>query len=225
MTVVAVVQHENDCPLGWFDGWLRDAGATVRIHRPYAGEPLPTIAGADALVVLGGSMSANDDDKVAWLGATKVLLRDAVAAGLPTLGICLGHQLLAAACGGRVERNPAGKQMGLFPLGLTSLGRCERAFATVADRSRCVQWNDDIVVEAPDSAEVLATVDGVPQVLRLGSALGVQFHPEAGADIVAAWAASGPTRPGANGAIAAIRAAEPELVVTWASFARAWLPG
>jgi hypothetical protein len=42
---------------------------------------------------------------------------------------------------------------------------------------------------------------------------------------VAAWAASGPTRPGANGAIAAIRAAEPELVVTWASFARAWLPG
>jgi len=225
MTVVAVVQHEDDCPLGWFDGWLRDAGATVRIHRPYAGEPLPTIAGADALVVLGGSMSANDDDKVAWLGATKALLRDAVAAGLPTLGICLGHQLLAAACGGRVGRNPAGKQMGLFPLGLTSRGQCERAFATVADSARCVQWNDDIVLEVPGSGEVLATVDGIPQVLRLGSALGVQFHPEAGADIVAAWAASGPARPGADEAIAAIRAAEPELIATWASFAPAWLRG
>jgi GMP synthase (glutamine-hydrolysing) len=224
MTVVAVVQHEHDCPLGWFDGWLRDAGATVRIHRPYAGEPLPTIAGADALVVLGGSMSANDDDKVAWLGATKGLLREAVAEGLPTLGICLGHQLLAVACGGRVGRNPAGKQMGLFPLGLTSLGRCERAFATVAGGARCVQWNDDIVLEVPERAEVLATMDGIPQVMRVGSALGVQFHPEAGADIVAAWAASKPARPGADEAIAAIRAAEPELVAIWASFARAWLP-
>jgi len=225
MTAVAVVQHEDDCPLGWFDGWLRDAGATVRIHRPYVGEPLPTIAGADALVVLGGSMSANDDDKVAWLGATRELLREAVAEGLPTLGICLGHQLLAVACGGRVGRNPAGKQMGLFPLGLTSLGRCERAFATVADRARCVQWNDDIVLEAPARAEVLAVADGIPQALRVGSALGVQFHPEAGADIVSAWAVSGPRLPGADEAIAAIRAAEPELRATWASFARAWLSG
>jgi GMP synthase (glutamine-hydrolysing) len=225
LTVVAVVQHEDDCPLGWFDGWLRDAGATVRIHRPHAGEPLPTIAGADALVVLGGSMSANDDDKVAWLGATKGLLREAVAEGLPTLGICLGHQLLAVACGGRVGRNPAGKQMGLFPLGLTSLGRCERAFATVAEGARCVQWNDDIVLEVPEHADVLATVDGIPQVMRVGSAVGVQFHPEAGADIVAAWAASGPARPGADEALAAIRAAEAQLVATWASFARAWLTG
>ena len=62
---------------------MREAGAVVRIHRPYAGEPLPTIAGADALVVLGGSMSANDDDRVGWLGATKGLLRQAVSGGCP----------------------------------------------------------------------------------------------------------------------------------------------
>lgn len=205
---------------------MREAGAVVRIHRPYAGEPLPTIAGADALVVLGGSMSANDDDQVAWLGATKGLLREAVSGGLPTLGICLGHQLLAVACGGRVGRNPAGKQMGLFPVGLTSEGRSERVFDTVADGARCVQWNDDIVQELPDGAVLLAsTAGGIPQAMRVGArAWGVQFHPEVGAGIVARWAASGDERPGAAEAIAAIRAAEPELAATWASFARAWLP-
>ena len=119
----------------------------MRIHRPYAGEPLPTIAGADALVVLGGSMSANDDDKVAWLGATRDCCgrrwpRAANAGDLP------GPSAAGRGVRGPVGRNPAGKQMGLFPLGLTSDGRCERAFATVADRARCVQWNDDIVLEA-----------------------------------------------------------------------------
>jgi GMP synthase (glutamine-hydrolysing) len=218
---VAVVQHEDGCPLGLLDAWLIGAGATVRVHRPYAGEPLPDPAEADGLIVLGGSMAAVDDDaQHPWLPATRDLLRTAVARGLPTLGVCLGHQLLVAACGGRVGRNPAGRQMGVLSLGLTPAASSEHLFANVRPGSRAVQWNSDIALELPPATLVLAeTPDGIPQAIRVGEAAwGIQFHPEVDAGMVAAWAAEGRPTPGTDEALAAIRDAAGELEATWQPF-------
>jgi GMP synthase (glutamine-hydrolysing) len=224
---IAVVQHEDGCPLGLFETWLRQAGAEVRTVRPYRGEPLPGVdAGdVDGIVVLGGSMSASDDERAPWLPATRALLRRAVDAGLPTLGVCLGHQLLAAACGGVVERNPAGRQMGVLPIGFVPTASTERLFGVTSrqgPRARAIQWNSDIVVETPADADVLAaTPDGVPQVLRVGEAAwGVQFHPEADHRIVAAWAAEdSPVTAAESAALAHIAAAADELEATWRPFA------
>lgn len=223
---IAVVQHEDICPPGVFARWLGDAGADVRVHRPYLGEDLPVLGEGHGLIVLGGGMSAGDDDRHSWLAGTRALLRRAVARGVPTLGICLGHQLLAEACGGRVERNPAGKQMGLLEVGLTPAGRAEQLFG-VGERAappRAIQWNDDIVTALPRNADLLAaTVEGVPQAIRCGQrAWGLQFHPEATAAIVDRWvrADGSAPPPGATAAIEAIRAAEPELVATWRPLAQ-----
>src|SRR5262245_7045072 len=72
LTTIAVIQHEAGCPLGLLDAWLTGAGATLRVHRPYTGEPLPDPAEADGLIVLGGSMGATgDDDRHPWLPATR----------------------------------------------------------------------------------------------------------------------------------------------------------
>ena len=98
---LAVIQHEDGCPLGLFDGWLRAAGARITVVRPYAGDPLPGVDrrdgggfrasdafdAFDGLVVLGGSMSATDDDRCPWLPATRELLRAAVRASTAIPGV------------------------------------------------------------------------------------------------------------------------------------------
>jgi GMP synthase (glutamine-hydrolysing) len=197
---IAVVQHEDGCPLGLFDAWLRAAGARVTVSRPYAGEGLPDVRSADGLIVLGGSMSATDDARAPWLAPVRGLLGAAVDAGRPTLGICLGHQLLAVACGGEVARNPAGKQTGVLPVGLGPAAATDHLFGSFDTGSppESVQWNDDIVVRLPPDATLLAaTPEGVPQAMRVGDAAwGVQFHPEVDAAIVRAWAEEhGPPTP------------------------------
>ena len=108
---ILVVQPETDDPPHLFGEWLEEAGARLEICRPYAGEPVPTADGYAGLLVMGGAMSANDDEVLEWVGPVKELIRDAVSSGVPTLGICLGHQLMGAALGGRVTPNPLGHQV------------------------------------------------------------------------------------------------------------------
>ena len=98
---------------------------------------------------MGGAMGANDDEVLDWIGPVKELIRDAVAEGVPTLGICLGHQLMGAALGGRVTPNPRGQQVGLLEVGWTDEAHDDRLFAGLATPRRGVQWNYDLVVEPP----------------------------------------------------------------------------
>jgi GMP synthase (glutamine-hydrolysing) len=206
---LAVVQHEDGCPLGLFDGWLGAAGTDVTVARPYRGEPVPDLGDIDGLVVLGGSMAATDHARHPWLPAVRELMAAAVVSSLPTLGICLGHQMLAVACGGEVAPNPAGKQTGVLPIGLGAAAAGDRLLGSLPrDRPPVsVQWNDDIVVRPPPGAALLAaTPDGVLQAMRVGAAAwGVQFHPEVDAAIVTAWAEEhGPPTPAQAAALADI---------------------
>ena len=100
MSTLLVIEHEPGCPLDRFERWL--TGLDLVVVRPYKGEDVPS-SPADGLLVLGGSMSAYDDDIAPWLPATRELLSVAMSTDVPTLGICLGAQLLAVACGGTVD--------------------------------------------------------------------------------------------------------------------------
>jgi GMP synthase (glutamine-hydrolysing) len=183
---ILVVQPELDDPPHLFGEWLVEAGATLEVCHPYAGEEVPTVDGFAGLLVMGGAPSANDDETIGWIGPVKELIREAVAEGVPSLGICLGHQLMGAALGGRVIVNPRGQQVGLLPVGWTDAAREDRLFRGLATARRGVHWNDDLVVETPPAATVLAaTPYGEVQVVRYGpSAWGVQLHPEVDETIV-----------------------------------------
>ncbi|MFC6286835.1 type 1 glutamine amidotransferase [Nocardioides sp. GCM10027113] len=189
--VVLVVEHEPACPPAHFGTWLEEAGAVVAVARPWAGEEVPALAAYDALLVMGGSMGANDDDTTPWLGAVKERVREAAAIGLPTLGICLGHQLVAVALGGSSERNAAGQQVGLYDVGWTDAATDDDLVSAVTGRRRSVQWNSDVVTELPEGAVVLAaTAEGELQAARFGERVwGVQFHPEVDEPLVRSWAA------------------------------------
>jgi GMP synthase (glutamine-hydrolysing) len=187
---VLVVEHDAECPPALMGTWLEEAGCTLDVRRPYEGAGLPDLAAYDGLLILGGPMGADDDAKHAWLGPVKELVREARGTGLPTLGICLGHQLIASALGGRVEVNPRGQQVGLIPLGWTGAATDDRLLGPLASPRRGVQWNDDIVSALPDDATLLAeTAYGEVQAARYAPAMwGVQLHPEVDAAVLRPWA-------------------------------------
>ncbi|MFL6080310.1 MAG: type 1 glutamine amidotransferase [Ornithinibacter sp.] len=193
MARLLVVQHEPDAPLAWLGEWWAALGLELDVVRGDLGEPVPerwadVVGAPDGLVVLGGAMGACDDALAPWLAPTRALLADAVAVGVPTLGVCLGHQLAAVALGGSVGRNPSGRTIGPVPVRLTGAAASDVLLAGV-DGLPAIHYNDDVVLDMPSGATVLATLpDGRPQAVRFGpSAWGVQFHPETSPEVFGAW--------------------------------------
>lgn len=188
---ILVIEHQASCPPALVGVWLEETGAVLEVCRPWAGDVLPALASYDALLVLGGEMGANDDATVPWLRPLKELVREAATVGLPTLGICLGHQVIAVALGGEVRPNPLGQAVGVLATGWTD-ARGDDPLTAHLTGARGIQWNNDVVTRAPEGMVALAeSAAGELQVARFApSVWGVQLHPEADGHIVLAWAES-----------------------------------
>ena len=222
MTRVLVVEHQASCPPHLVGRWLEEAGCTLSVCRPYAGDALPALTSNDALLVMGGDMGAYDDDRAPWLPALRALVRDAVAPHVPVLGICLGHQVMAAALGGEVIRNPRGQTVGLQPVGWSPDVVDDPVFDARTGDERAIHWNNDVVATLPEGGVVLArTPGGEVQVARFAPlAWGIQSHPEVDTDVVAGWADEDRDDLVALGldahvVLAAIKDAEQELAAQW----------
>ncbi len=113
---VQVLQHVPFEGPGSIAAWLAARRADVGCTRLFAGDRLPRAGDIDALIAMGGPMSVNDEDALDWLRPEKQLVRDAVARGIPVLGICLGAQLIASALGARVYPGTE-REIGWFPVG------------------------------------------------------------------------------------------------------------
>jgi len=222
---VTVIEHEADVGLGFFAGWLADAGLRCEVHRPYRGDRIPERA-RDGLLVLGGSAAAWEDGKCGWLPATRALLARSVAEGVPTLGICLGAQLMTLACGGRVERGAAGPEIGLKEIDVLGEAAGDPLFSALAGRRVCaVQYHYDAMTELPQGAVRLATGTSYPnQAYRLGErAWAVQFHPEVTPGGFTRWMDDSPYGPGEREKlIAQVTEAEAALQAVWRPFAESF---
>ncbi|MEU8764918.1 type 1 glutamine amidotransferase [Streptomyces sp. NPDC048659] len=227
---VLVIQHEDDAGPGLVGERLRDAGLAPRVHHPWRGEELPAdLAGWAGLLVLGGAPNCEDDTAAPWLPRVRALIREAVAAGLPVLGVCLGGQLMVHALGGRVARRAQGPEVGAVPLRRLPGADTDPVLGAVPEGALAAQWHwDEAVSLPPDAVPLLAGDDCPYQAFRVGPrAWGVQFHPEVLADAIAEWAGSdGPAVRAAGGdpdrAIASVREAEPELRAVWGAMTEAW---
>ena len=184
-----VIEHETDCPPAWMGEWLEGAGVRLDVRRPYAGEPLPEdLDGHSGLMVLGGSMGA-DRRRPLVARSDKELVRLAAARRVPTLGICLGHQLCAVALGGAIVVNPRGQQVGVLDVGWLGSAAEDPLMRDLPRPAGAVQWNNDVVARPPDGTVALAaTPTGELQAARFAPTVwGVQWHPEAGEEIISRW--------------------------------------
>jgi GMP synthase-like glutamine amidotransferase len=187
---ILVIENARDAPVARLGEWLVAAGAELDVRNAEAGDALPeSLAGYAGLVVLGGGMGAYDDAKAPWLPAVRGLLGQAVQAELPTLGVCLGGQLLAAATGGRVrpaELGEYGAQL-VAKRQATATDPLLRELPITPD---VLQWHVDEVSQLPPGAVLLASSPGCEvQAFRVGRlAWGIQFHIETTPEIVRAWA-------------------------------------
>ena len=119
---VLVLQHIACEPPGVYEDVLNERGAAIHRVELDEGEPLPDWRAFSAIVDMGGPMSVNDEEEVPWLRAEKAFIAEAVRAGLPFFGACLGVQLLAASLGSEVVEGPA-PEVGLLPVFLTEADR------------------------------------------------------------------------------------------------------
>jgi GMP synthase (glutamine-hydrolysing) len=163
----------------------RELHATLTVFNANQGEIPPPVADPetaataeaavappfDAVVISGSQSSVYHDEP--WIAELATWTRGAIAADLPILGVCWGHQLLAEVLGGRVEG-------GDYELGYTSVRQVadDPLFADIPNPFTVFATHSDHVVEVPPEATVLAENDVGVQSLRQGRVVTTQFHPE-----------------------------------------------
>ena len=156
--------------------WLKEAGYQITHTRFYDSADLPELKAIDLLIVMGGPMSVNDEDRLSWLALEKKYICEAIDSGKPVLGICLGAQLIACAAGARVYQNPE-KEIGWFPIqGLLSNDRSVFNFPQSLD---VFHWHGE-TFDLPAGAVRIAESRGCKnQAFQMGrSVIGLQFHLE-----------------------------------------------
>ncbi|MEU5552783.1 MULTISPECIES: type 1 glutamine amidotransferase [unclassified Micromonospora] len=212
MATALVIENDPTDDARRLGEWLTEAGLELSVSRPHAGDPLPAdLDGYAALVVLGGDQQAYPDPDgkpgASWLPAVEGLLRKAVRHRVPTLGVCLGAQLLATAHAGTVERSRSGPEVGPAVVGRRDAAENDPLFRYVPLIPDVLQWHTDEITELPAGATLLAASTRFPhQAFRLGDrAWGLQFHIECDADMIAEWAT--------DSAVLAELDYDPELVV------------
>ena len=183
-----VLQHVAYEGPGAIAGAVADAGADLLVVRLDRGERVPeanAVAGMRGLVVMGGPMGVYDE--LPWLVPERTLVRSAVEAGLPVLGVCLGAQQLAAALGGTVTDGPV-PECGVGEVHLTSDAIGDPLFGPAPSPLPCIHWHGD-TFSLPERAVRLAGNEAYEnQAFRFGRrAYGLQFHVEVTGSLAAHW--------------------------------------
>lgn len=188
---ILVLQHERVEHPGIFRRFLDEDGHSWDTVELDAGDALPDLDEYDALWVLGGPMDVWQEDAHPWLKEEKAFIRDAVVdRGMPYLGLCLGHQLLAEALGGTVGPSET-PEIGVKDVQLTEAGASGVLFDGVPEKFDCLQWHSAEIKSLPEGIQVLATSPACPvQAMKWQTrAFGLQFHVEIESDTVRDWQA------------------------------------
>lgn len=191
MTRLLIVVNDIESGPGRLIGLLLARGIEFDV-RIGANDTLPQIAGLagyHGMIMLGGGLMPDDYQRAPWLRGETALVRHALHTELPTLGICLGGQLLAHVGGGTVAAATGAPEKGATDIVRTADAAADPVFAGLPATSPFIESHVDRITALPPEATLLASSEKCEnQAFRLGrAAWGLQFHPEAGAVNVTRW--------------------------------------
>ncbi|GAA1617066.1 type 1 glutamine amidotransferase [Kribbella karoonensis] len=183
-----IIENDAESGPGLLLDWMDARGITPVVVRAWDGEPVPAnIDGHAALVLLGGGMLPDEDERSPWLPAERALLRDAHGR-VPVLGICLGGQMLAHEFGGEVRGKYGLPEKGVTSLTVLPAAADDVLLAGLPSSVWAVESHQDQITRLPEEAVLLMSSERCPnQMLRIGQSWGVQFHPEVTATRVRRW--------------------------------------
>jgi GMP synthase (glutamine-hydrolysing) len=183
---VLSVTHGPSVSGGVFDDAVEAGGHRLeRWSLPDGGAPDPA-ASYDAVMVFGGSMHPDQDDRFAWLEREEEFLREVLDAEVPAFGVCLGAQMLARAAGASVGPASA-PEVGWLEVSLTPAGEADPVLGVLPRVATVFQWHH-YTFEVPPGADELARSEISTQAFRLAQpAWGIQFHAEVTLPMISAW--------------------------------------
>jgi GMP synthase (glutamine-hydrolysing) len=210
---VLAITHGPSVGPGVFEDAVRAGGHELVEHQLPAAGVLNREA--DAIVVLGGAMHPDEEERHGWLRPELRYLERQLERGTPMLGVCLGSQLIARAAGARVFRADE-PEVGWLPVEVTAAGGSDPVCSALPSRFDAFQWHH-YTHDLPAGAVELARTDVSLQAYRLGNAWGVQFHPEVRQEQVESWLAEDPDDVADP---AALRAETRERIAGWNELGR-----
>lgn len=148
---------------------------------------VPTKESFDAWLVMGGPMNVDETNRYPYLPVEKDLLANLIAWDRPVLGICLGAQLIARACGAKVyPKRP--KEIGLYTVDITAEGKQDFLFCNMDNSLQVFQWHGDTFDLPPGAVRLARSERFENQAFRLGKRVyALQFHIEADLRIARQW--------------------------------------
>ncbi len=191
---IIVLQHDDRNTAGRLGLTLRDHGFKLDIRKLHRGDPVPDdLNDVDGVISLGGKPNVDDSrDDHPWIDAELAFLRMAHDASLPVVGICLGHQMIAAALGGEVAKCDK-PEAGFVKVWLTPPAHTDEVFAGIAWDSPQFETHGYEVTKAPPGAVVLASSSKCKiQAFKAGMrTYGFQYHFELDREDIARFVREG----------------------------------
>ncbi len=185
---VTIIKHIDIEGPGTIGDCLDDKNIPYNVIDIFNGEPLPnSLSDVSSVIVLGGPMNVYEEDKYPFLKQEDEFLKEAIEKDLPTLGFCLGAQLIAKAKGARVKQNHQ-KEIGWFKVSLADNSSNDPLFQGFQREFDVFQWHGD-TFDIPDGAVKLAESELCPnQAFRVGKNIyGLQFHVEVTDEMIYQW--------------------------------------
>ncbi|WP_462318300.1 type 1 glutamine amidotransferase [Marinilabilia sp.] len=162
--------------LGYIKEWIDKKGHSLAYTKFYEDYQLPSTDDYDCLVIMGGPMGVNDEDKHPWLADEKKAIKEAIENNKKVLGVCLGAQLIASVLGASVYKNPE-TEIGWFDVNITEKGQKEPILDSFPTKFKVFQWHGD-TFELLEGARHLAE-SGVCKnqaFIYRANVVGLQFH-------------------------------------------------
>lgn len=183
--MIYIIQHSEVTKPGTTLHWLEKNKLPFRIVRAVE-EPLPSAKQVEALIICGGGMNVDQEDKFPWLGEEKKLIRDCISMNKKTLGLCLGGQLIAEVLGARVTKHSTW-ELGWQDVELSSAPDIEVPQA--GEKFRVFQWHG-YSFDTPKGASRIASSPACEHqafIFNNGLVIGTQFHPEMTSEMIFDW--------------------------------------